>query len=194
MPGLVKENEGTERKVKYTSKFNELMELDDWMHSAPVPTWRCTGPRTKAHFTFQTSQEKCQYHRLITTLLLSQQLPPWLPPQNLLLQTGWCPHCSTIVSCSSSQWYSGCLFPSFLQILPLHQVLLLPRKLWTAPAYWDFSLWGLLEEHWNRWSWSFIGTAMSPVDLHGLSNKSWPWASKSFNFIMPLFAHLQSGS
>lgn len=29
MPGLVKENEGTERKVKYTSKFNELMELDD---------------------------------------------------------------------------------------------------------------------------------------------------------------------
>lgn len=118
MPGLVKENEGTERKVKYTSKFNELMELDDWMHSAPVPTWRCTGPRTKAHFTFQTSQEKCQYHRLITTLLLSQQLPPWLPPQNLLLQTGWCPHCSTIVSCSSSQWYSGCLFPSFLQILP----------------------------------------------------------------------------
>lgn len=31
MPGLVKENEGTETKVK--CKFNELMEPDEWMLS-----------------------------------------------------------------------------------------------------------------------------------------------------------------
>lgn len=35
---------------------------------------------------------------------------------------------------------------------------------------------------------------MSLVDLHGLSNKLWLWASKSPNLSMPQFTHLQKGS
>ena len=88
MPGLIKKNEGTETKVK--CKFNELMELDEWTHSVFWLLYhciKCTGLTMKAHFTFETSQEKLQYYRLITVLLLSQQLPPRFPATNLLLQT-----------------------------------------------------------------------------------------------------------
>lgn len=35
---------------------------------------------------------------------------------------------------------------------------------------------------------------MSLIDLHGLSNRLWPWASQSPNLLpMPHFAHLQNG-
>lgn len=131
---------------------------------APVPTLRCTGPRTKAHFTFKTSQGKLQNHRLIITLLLSQQLAPWFPATDLLLQTGCPPHYSTSVSCSYSQWNSGCLSLSFSKFYP-SLVPLLTWCLWTAPACGDFFLWGLFQEHWDHFSWSFIGTEKSLVDL-----------------------------
>ena len=40
-----------------------------------ITALKCTGPRTKAHFTFKSSQEELQYRRFITALLPSGQGP-----------------------------------------------------------------------------------------------------------------------
>lgn len=160
---------------------------------APAPTLRCTGPRTKAHFTFKTSQGKLQNHRLIITLLLSQQLAPWFPATNLLIQTGWPPHCSTSVSCSYSQWYSGCLSLSSLQIPPLSgpTASLMPLD---GSSLWGFLPLGTLPGTLRpfvlvfHWHWK-----VSCRSAWRFSNKLWPWANKSPKLSMLHFTHLQSG-
>lgn len=170
------------------------MELDEWVHSVFWLSYhciKCTGLTKKIHFTFESSQEKLHHHRLSTALLLSQQLPSWFPAPELLLQTRQPPHHYASAAYSYGQYYSGCLSPSSLQIRPP------PSSLTVCLILQDHSylhrFLPLCKEHRDHLSWFLIGPEMCLADLHGLSNRLWPWVNQSPNFSMPQFTHMQNG-
>lgn len=80
-----------------------------------ITALKCTGPRTKAHFTFKSSQEELPvpqaHHNSVTIVTASSVIPCHGPSA----PDGEAPHSSA--TCPCSLCYSGHLFPSSLQIL-----------------------------------------------------------------------------
>lgn len=107
---------------------------------------KCTGLRTEAHCKFKTSRERnpnttrssqpCSCYNFPVISCHKPSVPDWVAS-----------HYPTTTPGSYSLHDLGCLFPSYLQIPPIHQILLIPWNLWATLACGDFSLWGHCEEY-----------------------------------------------
>lgn len=165
------------------------MELDEWVHSVFWLSYhciKCTGLTKKIHFTFESSQEKLQHHRLSTALLLSQQLPSWFPAPDQIAPSPLCLRCMLLWSVLLGMPFSlippNPTPPSRLTVCLILQDHSYPHRF--LP---------LCKEHRDHLSWFLIGPDMCLADLRGFSNRLWPWVNQSPNFSMPQFTHLQNG-
>lgn len=139
-----------------------------------ITALKCSGPRTKAHFTFKSSQEELQCGRFITALLLSGQRPrDFLPPAFCSRPSG--PLTTPpLVQAPEVSAIQGAFLPHLPKFDPSIKPHCFPETFGPLQPV-GVSPFGDSTGNRDHLSWSLIGTEMSLRDLHGLSNRLGPW-------------------